>query len=163
MPRKKSIGPKMPNEKDRLFCQEVLLLRVTQHVHAISKDKKVSRRRLAKKIGRSLEQITRWMGGEDEPSLRDVSDLFWALGMKVDLDVSRISSTQPLGSGHLLARKDDVLCTICGETEPVFAGKATPVVSLIHGYKNALLRHPDRPHDPHVPFRKGLRGHKLSR
>ena len=83
------------DEKNRLYRQEDLLLHVTQQVHEISSKKKVVPAKLAKKIGISAEQPTRWMGGEDEPSIRSVSDLFWALGKKVELRVSELSGKTP--------------------------------------------------------------------
>lgn len=144
------------SEKNRLYRQEDLLLHVTQQVHEISLKKKVSRSKLAKKVGISTEQITRWMGGEDEPSLRDVADLFWALGKKVELQVSELSGKIPqhVRGGHLIARTDGVLCTVCGEIEPIHPGKSgTPIPSLLHGYRNAVSRHPEAKHDPHVPQR----------
>lgn len=47
---------------------------------------------------------------------------------------------------HLIARKDGVLCTICGELEPVHMGDGTPLPSLLNGYEDCKRRHPAKPH-----------------
>jgi len=48
---------------------------------------------------------------------------------------------------HLIARKDGVLCTVCGAIEPVGPGESgTPIPSLVLGYEGCKRRHPRRPH-----------------
>lgn len=47
---------------------------------------------------------------------------------------------------HLIARRDGVLCAICGELEPVHMGEGTPLPSLLNGYEDCKRRHPGRPH-----------------
>lgn len=107
------------DEKDRLFRQEALLLHVMQQVHEISLKKRWSRKRLAKKVGVSVKQLSLFMGGEHEPRLRDVADLFWALGKKVELKVSDLAG-KPIkatrcgecgGSG--LRPHSEVVCPKC--------------------------------------------------
>lgn len=49
---------------------------------------------------------------------------------------------------HLIARKDGVLCTVCGELEPVHGGESgTPLPSLLAGYFGSMRRHPPEKHE----------------
>ena len=42
---------------------------------------------------------------------------------------------------HLIARKEDVLCTNCFKTEPVHCGNGTPMGTLIMAYETLARRH----------------------
>ena len=54
-----------------------------------------------------------------------------------------------LGSSvHITIRKCDVLCTICGEIEPVNPGHGTPMPTFIVALEGVLRRHPAKPHVP---------------
>lgn len=49
--------------------------------------------------------------------------------------------------GHLVARHDGLLCTICGQLDPIHVGASgTPLPSLMIAYKAAIRRHPGHPH-----------------
>lgn len=55
-----------------------------------------------------------------------------------------------MGSSHLIARQDHLLCAVCGEVEPVHAGNGTPLPSLLLAYAMAIERHPAKPHKKRV-------------
>jgi len=49
---------------------------------------------------------------------------------------------------HLIARRDGLLCTICGQLDPIHMGASgVPLPSLLIAYKAALRRHPGSPHE----------------
>jgi hypothetical protein len=52
---------------------------------------------------------------------------------------------RPTGA-HLVARRDGVLCTVCGEQEPIHTGDGTPLPALLIAYGQLLIRHPAKKH-----------------
>lgn len=49
---------------------------------------------------------------------------------------------------HLIIRKDGVLCTVCGEVDPVHGGESgTPLPSMLAGYFGCMRRHPPEKHE----------------
>ena len=48
---------------------------------------------------------------------------------------------------NLIARRDGLLCCICGDTEPIHAGDGTPLPTLLIAYTDAQRRHPNKPHE----------------
>jgi hypothetical protein len=59
---------------------------------------------------------------------------------------------------NLIVRKDGVLCTVCGEIEPVHPGESgTPLASLLIGYKGVIRRHPPERHERQLPGADGSR------
>lgn len=58
-----------------------------------------------------------------------------------------MASASVKSAGHLLVRKDGVLCTVCGAVAPVHPGNGTPLPSIIHGYQTVVRQHPAARHD----------------
>jgi hypothetical protein len=50
--------------------------------------------------------------------------------------------TELANSVHLVVRKDGVLCTRCGTTDPVHPGDGTPLPSFVLGLAGCAERHP---------------------
>lgn len=48
--------------------------------------------------------------------------------------------------GNLLVRKNDVLCTVCGQVLPIHPGDGTPLPALLNAYDTAKSQHPNKPH-----------------
>lgn len=54
-------------------------------------------------------------------------------------------------TSHLLVRRDGVLCTVCGSTEPVHPGNGNPMPAMLFAYAGVAKRHPRGKHAD--PFR----------
>ena len=52
---------------------------------------------------------------------------------------------------NLLVRRDGLLCTVCGELEPIHPGDGTPLPAMLHAFKSATRRHPQAKHGRHTP------------
>lgn len=65
-------------------------------------------------------------------------------------------AAQPVRGQNLIARADGLLCTVCGEIEPIHVGESgTPLPTLMHAYGRAMDRHPTTPHDRLTPDSQG--------
>lgn len=69
----------------RLFEQEFLLVSATELISGLMQKKKVSRSKLAERIGKSKSFVTQILRGQHNMTLRTLADLAWALDARVHL------------------------------------------------------------------------------
>lgn len=74
----------------RLLLQEELILDVTELICQIMNEQNVSRKELAKRINETEDYVTWFLDGNGCFNLRDVSDVFTALGYKLKVDVEKL-------------------------------------------------------------------------
>jgi len=72
-------------ENLRLFQQAGLQIRIAREVERAMKQQKISRKALAERMGVSKGRITQILSGSSNLTLRLVSDVFTALGLKLEL------------------------------------------------------------------------------
>jgi transcriptional regulator with XRE-family HTH domain len=72
-------------ENRRLFEQERLLVEATELLSELMEKKKVSRKQLAQRIGKSKAFVTQLLRGNHNMTLRTVADLFDALDYQASL------------------------------------------------------------------------------
>jgi hypothetical protein len=70
-------------ENRALYQQEELLLEVTELLSSVMEDNGVSKAELARRLGRSKAFVTQCLGGGQNLTLRTLSDLFLALGYRL--------------------------------------------------------------------------------
>lgn len=76
-----------PEEK-RLYQQERLLFDATELISRLIEKQDVSRAELAKRLGKSKAYVTQVLRGQNNMTLRTLSDLSYALGYSVALGAS---------------------------------------------------------------------------
>jgi transcriptional regulator with XRE-family HTH domain len=72
-------------ENKALYQQEELLLEVTELLASVMEDNNVSKAELARRIGKSKAFVTQCLCGSQNLTLRTLSDLFLALGYRLQL------------------------------------------------------------------------------
>lgn len=75
-------------EGKRAYCREDLLLQVAQRICKIMQDKRITRKKLAEITGVTKGHISQLLNGNHNMTLVTISDLFYALGCKVTVEVS---------------------------------------------------------------------------
>jgi len=75
------------SEEMRLYQQEWLILQFTELVADIMEEKGIRKKDLAEKLGRTKGYITQLLDGRANMTLRTVSDIMWALGCSLSVDV----------------------------------------------------------------------------
>lgn len=71
---------KQDEEGRRLLEQERLIVEVTEAMASLLKEREVSRSELARRIGTSPAFVTKLLRGDNNFTLRTLSDVFFALG-----------------------------------------------------------------------------------
>jgi transcriptional regulator with XRE-family HTH domain len=89
-------------EGERLLRQERFIVEVTELIVKLMKEKGISRKELAERLGKSKGRVSQLLDGEANLTLRTLSDVFAALGHKVTVDVARRSNGK---AGHALPYK----------------------------------------------------------
>jgi len=75
----------------RLYLQEWTLLGITELISEVMKQKKISCSELSEKLNKSPFYIIKILEDEEElSSFREISDIFWAMGVKLKFDVEPI-------------------------------------------------------------------------
>jgi transcriptional regulator with XRE-family HTH domain len=70
-------------ENRALYQQEELLLEVTELLASVMEDNRISKAELARRIGKSKAFVTQCLSGSQNLTLRTLSDLFLALGYRL--------------------------------------------------------------------------------
>jgi transcriptional regulator with XRE-family HTH domain len=90
---------------ERLLDQERLILDATEAVVAIMEDQNVSRKDLARRLGKSKGLVSQLLSGERNMTLRTLSDLGHALGYRFSVHaspaVAALEVSPPLVFGKL--------------------------------------------------------------
>jgi len=91
---------KQDEEGRRLLEQERLIVEVTEAMASLLKEREVSRSELARRIGTSPAFVTKLLRGDNNFTLRTLSDVFFALGHSVHFslgDLDRPRGNTPPG------------------------------------------------------------------
>jgi len=92
-------------EGRRLIEQERLIMQATEAIAALLEEQGVSRAELARRIGKSSAFVTKLLRGNNNFTLRTLSDVFFALNRSAhlslgevgdDISLCRIKPSQPL-------------------------------------------------------------------
>src|SRR5687767_3852251 len=80
-------------ESMRLFQQERVILEATMRICEIMEEKNVSRKELADRLGKSKAHVSQLLDGEQNMTLRTLSDLFVALGVAAHIHCGPLEAT----------------------------------------------------------------------
>lgn len=84
----------------RLSRQEQLLFDATELICRALADQRISRTELAKRIGKSKAYVTQVLRGQNNMTLRTLSDFANALGYDVELGAVNPSTSRRISVGH---------------------------------------------------------------
>lgn len=73
-------------ENKRLFCQENFILEVAELIQSELDSKKVTRKELAQKLGKSKSFVSQILSGSRNLTLRTLSDICYALAVYPEID-----------------------------------------------------------------------------
>lgn len=73
-------------ENKKLFCQENLILEVSELIQGELDSKKVTRKELAEKLGKSKSFVSQILSGSRNLTLRTLSDICYALEVYPEID-----------------------------------------------------------------------------
>lgn len=74
-------------EGEKLFLREVTALEVTEPLCRLMEEQGITRRQLADKLERLPLYVDQVFNGDINPTIREVSDLFWALGKRIRIQI----------------------------------------------------------------------------
>ncbi len=86
-------------EGRRILEQERLILEVTEAIATLLADQKVSRSELASRIGTSPAFVTKLLRGDNNFTLRTLSDVFFAMDRAAHLSIGDIGGSAVLCAG----------------------------------------------------------------
>ena len=76
----------------KVFEQERTVLEIANKIHELMVEQDVSRAELANRLGTSRAHITQVLSGSRNMTLRTVSDVGWALGLRVSIDFGPLNT-----------------------------------------------------------------------
>ena len=77
-----SEGKDFSNAEERAFAREGLVYNVTEDILLVLEDLDVSKKELARRLGKSRSYVTQVLGGARNMTLGSLSDICFALGVK---------------------------------------------------------------------------------
>jgi hypothetical protein len=81
-------------ETRRQYERERLVVATANQIGQMMRDLELSRAELAKRLDRSRAYVTQVLAGDRNLTLRSLSDLGWAMGQRVELQFSPLSSLE---------------------------------------------------------------------
>lgn len=87
-------------EQERLLAEELLLLEASDYLFEIMEKRKIKKAELAERLGKSKAFITQVINGRRNMTLRTLSNLAWALGHQVKLNLPSCYDWAEFGHEH---------------------------------------------------------------
>lgn len=108
-------------EGRRLYEREGLIFRVTEQIAAAMEERKIRKSELAASMGTTKSYITQLLNGSENMTLAKVAEVFFALGLRVDITATPIDSVHETSRGELYQEE----YTMGGSPRPDFWRKPT--------------------------------------
>ncbi len=90
------------DESKRILEQERLLLEITETIAILMEENKITRSELANRIGSSPAYITKMLRGDNNFTLRKLSDVFYALGQSAHMLLGEIGDSVQIPTSQAL-------------------------------------------------------------
>lgn len=94
-------GKKFSHSEDRLYAREGLIYNVTEDITVAMEDLGVSKKELARRLGKSPSFVTQTLSGARNMTLGTLSDICFELGFQPRISAMPIESEQDI-QGHQL-------------------------------------------------------------
>jgi transcriptional regulator with XRE-family HTH domain len=97
---------KFSNSEEKIFSREELVYNVTESILVLLEDEEISKKELARRLGKSASYVTQMLSGARNMTLGSLSDICFSIGVK---PIVKLELEEELNADNSCAEWEDIV------------------------------------------------------